>query len=893
MVCLEHAANPLQSVVEPLPMPDILYTLQECRKSRDLDHGRHIHVQLCQYGLEAHASIGNHLVPMLSECGGFQDARNAFNRLTYRNEHTWTSLIQSYLNCGEPELALSLYSKMQEDRVYPNEYTFVPLLKSCCRLRCDTRGKELHSEIICRGFEYDIILGNTLLDTYVKCCTIMEARAVFDHLPHQDVVSWNTLIAGYAEQGLSEEAHSLYKQMVLEGLLPDACTFVCILNACGKGRAIHIGRAIHAEVVKEGYEECTSVAYKLVYLYAQCGLLEEAQVVFDELPIKDVIAWTALIAGYAEYGSPEKALSCYQQMQLEGVNPDAVTLVCALKACDSTGDIDKGLEIHSQIVKQEGTCDPFIGNTLVCMYARCGWLLDSKIEFDKLQDRDVVTWTGLIAGYAECRLGKEALETFERMLLEGVSPNAITLTCIMQVCCNEGTIHKGQRIHDEIVKRGFETDTAVCNIVINLYMKFCLLEEAQVVFDTCGTEDVSSWNALIAGYAEHGHGDKILACLECMQMDDLSPSAETYSYCLNCCASARSMNMGLFFHVEVLKKGLERELNVGSALMELYAKCGSLAELDDLFCKLPERDVVMWNMRIQGYVEYGLCEEALSLLEQMYVEGVLPDIAVWNRIILGFVELGQSVKGLELYAQMQAQGLSPDGVMLRSILKACGELAALELGKRVHAQSCQIDQLESIELCNTLIDMYGKCGSMRLAQEIFDSKASTSLVRWNTLLAGYARHGASELVFHYFDKMREQGIHPDEITFLSVLTAYSHAGSLIRGQKFFEAMIMECGLCPTVKHYTCMIDHYGRAGHVDEVMAMVAKMPSNSDPVLWNMVLGSCQKLADPNVGRQAFDSLVTLDENHPAAFILLSNIYANANSCKDSKNPSSQLPKP
>lgn len=883
MVCLEQAPSLVSCLGEP-SLPDIIYALQECRKSKDLQHGKRVHVHLCHYGLEAHASFGNYLVPMLSECGGFENAKNAFNKLVYRNEHTWSSLMRSYLDCGEPEHALSLYRKMQDDCIYPTEYTFVPLLQSCSRLKCDTKGKELHSEIIWRGFENDLVLGNTLVDMYGKCCMFSEAHKVFDHLPYRDVISWNILVAGYAEQGLSEEVHTLYKQMLVEGLQPDACTFVCILNACSNNRAMNTGQVIHAEIIKEGYDESTPVASKLVDFYAQCGLLEESQEVFDQVPTKDVVVWTALISGYAEYGPADKALSCYQNMQLDGVNPDNVTFVCILKTCESTGDIDKGHEIHTQIVKQEGTSDPFLGNTLVCMYARCGRLADSCIEFERLQDRNVVSWTALIAGYAECGLGKEALECFEAMYLEGVPPNAATFTCIMQVFCNRGTISNGHMLHVEIMKKGFDADPSVCNILLTLYINFSLLQEAQVVFDTCGTRDVSSWNLLIAGYAAHGLGEEISVCLERMQTEDLSPNAATYSCCLKYCVSAQHINMGSVFHVEVAKKGLEREPKIGSALMELYAKCTSLAELEDLFCKLSEHDVIMWNILIQAYAEHGYYEEALSCLELMYMESVVPNVVSWNIIILGFVELGQSIKSLELYSQMQAQGLSPDGVMLVSIVKACSEIATLELGKRVHALSCQVNQLENVELHNTLIDMYSKCGSMSLAQEVFDSRASKDLVSWNALLAGYARHGASELVFHYFDKMREQDVQPDEITFLSVLTACSHAGLLNRGQICLEAMTMECGLFATVKHYTSIIDHYGRAGHVDEALAMVEKVPSNIDLIFWDMVLGSCQKWANTKVGREALDSSVRLDENHPTAFILFSNMHSNTCTTKDLK---------
>lgn len=870
---------------EPPSLQNIVFTLQECRKNKDLAYGKCMHMHLCNYGLEAHTSFGNHLVPMFLECGGFQDAKKAFNKLVYPNEHSWTSLIQGYIVHGELQFALHLFQKMQEDCVHPTEYTFVPLLKACARLKCVVRGKELHAEIIQRGFDNDAVLGNTLVDMYAKFCMIVEAHETFDQLPVQDLISWNILISGYAEQGLSEEAHTCYKQMLLEGLLPDSFTFVYILKACGNTGSAEGGQEIHAEVIKEGYEDCAFVGSTLVDMYAQCGLPEEAQDVFDQLPMHDVVLWTALIACYAEHGLAEEALSCFQKMQLEGMYPDGITLVCSLKACGTLGAIDRGQELHSQIVKQEMESDPFLGNTLVYMYARCGLLADSREVFDKLQDRDVVSWTALISGYADCGLGREALDSFERMQVEGISPNAATFICILRACCCIGAIGRGGEIHAEVAKKGFERDVFVCNALVDFYRYFSFLGEARGVFNTFPIHDVSSWNVLIAVYAEHGLGEKVSACLERMQVEGVSPDAATYVCCLTTCVSARVIEMGRKFHAEVLKKGFERKLIVGSALVDLYANCGSLTELQDVFGKLPLRDVILWNIFISGYVEYGLYEEASSCLEQMQLEGILPDVVSWNVVILGFVEQGEGTKSLELYSQMQAQGLSPDNVMFVSILKACGNITALEIGKRVHAQIYRVSGFEGVELANALVDMYGRCGSMSHAQEVFNAKPSKILVRWNALIAGYARQGTSELVFHYFHRMTEEGIHPDEFTFLSVLTACSHAGSLSRGHKYFEAMSNECGISPTIKHCTCMVDLLGRAGQLDEAIAMVKKMPSQPDLVVWDMVLGACQKWGNAELGRQAFDYVVGLDENHSAAYILLSNIYVDPHLWNDAKN--------
>eukprot|EP00250_Pteridium_aquilinum_P000338 c10374_g3_i1 orf=1-639(-) len=213
-------------------------------------------------------------------------------------------------------------------------------------------------------------------------------------------------------------------------------------------------------------------------MYAKCGSLAKAQDVFRTIPIRDVVLWTTLIAGCVKHGNSEEALLCVEQMQHEGISPNAFTLVCCSKACGSLKATDRGQEIHTQVVEKGLERELLIGNSLVDMYVKCGLLEMAKAVLDKLPVRDVVSWTALIAGYAELGWGEEAFTCFERMRHDNISPNAHTFVCSVKACCSERAVDKGQEIHCAITEKGFEKELLVGSALVSMYAKCGLLAKA-------------------------------------------------------------------------------------------------------------------------------------------------------------------------------------------------------------------------------------------------------------------------------------------------------------------------------------------------------------------------------------------------------------------------------
>ena len=413
-----------------------------------------------------------------------------------------------------------------------------------------------------------------------------------------------------------EEVHRREEEAEAIALPSDSICEIALLKACVKEKDLHQASIIHANIVKKGLlEKDRYLGNTLVSLYAKCGALSRAQQVFERLPVRNVVSWNALIAGYAQHEhSCKQALTCFQRMQHHGVSPNAVTYVCILKACGSIGRATMGKEIHNTIV-QKGLLETniLVGNTLVDMYAKCSAVAKARQVFEQLPCRTVVSWNALISGYTQCGNGEEALHCFEQMQQKGLSPDALTYVCILKACSSN--IQQGRQIHEQVIRCGFHTDKTVCNALIDMYVKCGLILEAQDVFDKLPVRDVVTWNAIISGYVQQGRGEEALICFTCMQEEGFSPDVITLTCIVKACGSTGAIEKGKQIHDDIISKGLlGKHIVLGNALVDMYANNGALSEAKMVFNRIQGKDVVSWNTLITGYVENGFCEEALNFL---------------------------------------------------------------------------------------------------------------------------------------------------------------------------------------------------------------------------------------------------------------------------------------
>ena len=826
--------------------------LKACGSMRSLEKGKQIHEMIVNRNiLSKDIILGTALVDMYAKCGMLATSQLVLESLHVRDIIAWNALIAGYAHQGLNHEALSCYEQMQTEGLSPNAITFVCILKACGGAKVIKTGKLIHEEIVKRDLlGKEIVLGTALVDMYAKCGMLAKAQQLLKELPIRDAVSYNALIAGYAEWGKFLEALKCFESMQNEGVSPDAVTFICTLKVCGTTGSVEKGKQIHENIANRGLLN-KDIGNALVDMYAKCGLLEKAQQVLWEFPVVDVVSCNSVILGYVQQGQDEKAMKCYAWMRTMGLSPDSVTFTWLLKACESIGAIEKGKEIHEEIVGGGFLeKDIVLGTALVDMYARCGVLDKAQHVLEELPMRDTVTWNTLIAGYANQEQCHEALECFGRMQSEGLLPDVVTYLSILKACGSSGAIDQGKKIHDVIVSKGLlKQDIVLGNALVDMYVKCGMLAKAQQVLNEIPVRDGVSWNTLIAGYARQGQCYEALKCFEQMQKEGISPYAVTYTCILMACGSIGALKKGKQIHREIMmSQDLLEDVVLGNALVDMYVKCGMLSTAQEVLEELPNRNIVSWSALIAGYAQQGQGHEAL-----------------------------------DCYERMQSEGICANVVTFICVLNACGCAGAIDMGKKIHEEIVIQGLLEKdIVLGNALVDMYAKCSMLVKARQILEELPIRNIISWNALISGYAEQGEGNEALNCFEKMQNEGISPNEITFLSVLSACSHAGLLDQAELLYTDMTKKYGITPSIEHHTCMLMILGSGGHFEKAMEVINVMPSCDNLQVWLVLLGACKKWGNVKLGRLTFDQIVQLDNSCSTAYVLISDILAAAGMHED-----------
>ncbi|XP_057865082.2 pentatricopeptide repeat-containing protein At2g13600 [Cryptomeria japonica] len=593
---------------------------------------------------------------------------------------------------------------------------YLQLLQSCAPKNALSEAKQIHSLIAYRGFTFAVptFFQNNLINLYVKCGKLVDARQVFNDMKERDSFSWNVIIAGYGKHGYPQEALTLFHQMQRTGAQPDQFTFSSILQACAKVRALEPGMDIHQSIVERGLWSHVVVGSALVHMYAKCGsvhkarelfdkmpqrnviswnamisgyaqngFLDEASRLFEQMPEKNVASWNALIAGYAQKGFDEEALETFKQMESEGVKPNSTTFASVLPACAKIKTLERGMDIHQSIIEAGYLSDVIVASALVDMYVKCGSVENARELFEKIPQRDVVSWTAMIAGYAQNGLLEETFQTFKQMQLAGVKPNATTFACILPACAKNGAWKQAMDIHQGIIESGFSTDIMVVNALIDMYAKFGRIEKASGLFDTMSQRDLVSWNsmtagyaqngildkalelfnempqrnvvswtAIVAGYAQHGFFEEALQMFKQMKLAGVEPNCTTFASILPACAKMGALEQGMDIHQSIIGSGFAPDVVVINALIDMYSKCGSILKARELFDNMSQRDLVSWNAMIAGYAQNGFCKDALRLFELMQNSGTCPDHVSFACILFACSHAGLVDDGCKYFHAM-------------------------------------------------------------------------------------------------------------------------------------------------------------------------------------------------------------------------------------------------
>ncbi|XP_058075322.1 pentatricopeptide repeat-containing protein At1g09220, mitochondrial-like isoform X3 [Magnolia sinica] len=336
---------------------------------------------------------------------------------------------------------------------------------------------------------------------------------------------------------------------------------------------------------------------------------------------------------------------------------------------------------------------------------------------------------------------------------------------------------------------------------------------------------------------------------------------------------------------------LLRRLQTRSQLMQIHCQLITSGIHHD---QMDKTMMLIWNTLLREYSQGSFPEEALQLYKQMQdlsctfvptdsitfsflIKACANLVDPIKGIIDGYTRINRPTEALTLFSQMMAEGIKPTSITILSLLPAVSNLGALDIGESIHAyvekSHCNTSD---IRVSNSLIDMYGKCGSLQNAFGVFDVIAERrNVVSWTSMISALASHGMAREAINQFEEMKAADIKPNQVTFLSVLNACSHGGLVDVGMKFFTSMIEEYGILPGIKHYGCMIDMLGRAGMLDEAEKMVMDMPMKDNVIVWRTLLGACSFHGNVEMGERVMERILEMEKGYGGDYVLLSNIFA------------------
>lgn len=560
-------------------------------------------------------------------------------------------------------------------------------------------------------------------------------------------------------------------------------------------------------------------------------------------------------------------------------SPAHQTLHFHLQKCSTIGELKL---LHAQIILHGLTQQKFTLSKLVsfCAVAVKGHLQYAQLIFDRIHEPNRYMYNSLIRGYSNSSDPTKAILLYRQMISSGICPNEFTFPFVLKACASILAHLEGVSVHVQALKLGFWSQVCVQNSLINVHNGCGSVQCARKVFDDITYKTLVSWNSMIGGYSKMGLSKEAFLLFREMRELGLEPDGFTFVSLLSVSSQSCDVGLGRFVHLYIEINGIKTDIFVRNALLDMYAKCRDLRAVKIIFDRMVDKNVISWTSMIGAYAKHGLIGSAKTFFDRMPLKNVVS----WNSMIQCHVQEGCFSEALDLFWKMCNLRVVPDETTLLSVLPACSQLGDFFMGKRIHDYISCNNMLPSVTLYNALIDMHAKCGSLETAMGIFHEMTDKNVVSWNVMIGALALHGCGFKAVELFEQMEGVGIWPDEITFIGLLSACCHSGLVDIGRYYFNIMTPIYGVPCEIEHYACMIDLLGRVGLLGEAVKLIGQMPMRPDIVVWGALLGACRIHGNIETGKQIMKQLLELEPYSGGLYVLISNIFCEAQRWKDVK---------
>lgn len=637
--------------------------LKLCLLSGFVQVSEAIHGYAVKIGLELDLFVSGALVNIYCKYGLVGQARLLFDEMPERDAVLWNVMLKAYVDNGLEDEALRFFSALHQSGLFPDFSS----------LHCVLSG-----------------VNNGVSDNRKRYKEQVKAYAMkmFSFDDGSNIFSWNKKLSEYLQAGQFLAAIDCFKSLFRSTVGYDSVTLVIILSAVVGADDLDLGEQIHALVIKSGFDSVVSVSNSLMNMYSKAGVVYAAEKAFINSPKLDLISWNTMISSYTQNNLGMEAICTFIDLLHDGPRPDQFTLASVLRAC-STGDgeyFSLSSQVHNYAIKCGSVNDSFVSTALIDVYLKSGKVEEAEFLLHYKYDFDLASWNALMFGYVKSNKSRKALERFSLMHEMGVLIDEITLATAIKASVCLVNLEQGKQIQAYAIKLGFNNDLWVSSGILDLYMKCGDMPNALKLFGEISRPDDVAWTTMISGFVENGDEDRALSVYHLMRVSGVQPDEYTFATLIKASSCLTALEQGRQIHANVVKLDYSLDHFVGTSLVDMYCKCGSVQDAYRVFRKMDVGKVAFWNAMLLGLAQHGNADEALNLFETMQSTGIQPDKVTFIGVLSACSHSGLFSEAYKYFdAMLKTYGITPEIEHYSCLVDALGRAGRIQEAENVIA----------------------------------------------------------------------------------------------------------------------------------------------------------------------------------------------------------------
>ncbi|CAF1016309.1 unnamed protein product [Rotaria sordida] len=907
--------------------------IKACTILQDYKRGINIQKKLSTNSLN-NPYIQISLIRFYMQCHDIDNANRIFSTITNKSNHIYTVMFKGLVSNSMSEKVFDLFDEM---KIKPDTITLITLFHACTKFANDRAmkiGKKLIEQMP-DNYRNNNILLNSAIHMFMKFGDIKSAECIFQSIKKKDIITYGAMMKGYVSNDMSEKALDLFEHMYLK---PNDIIYTIICNACAQlvnDRAIKIGKKILNEISENSLNDNVLLT-SAIHMLMKFSDIYNAERMFQLINNKSIITYNTMMKGYIGNEMIEKSLDLFEQIDL---NFDNITYTIIFNACAQLANdrgIKIGKKLLNQIPDNYRN-DNVVLTSIIQMLMKFHDVQYAEHIFNLIQNKSIITYSTMMKGYVDNNMSEKALDLFEQinLNLDNITYTIIFHACAQ--LANDRAIKIGKKLFNQIPDN-YRNDNVLLTSIIHMFMKFHDVQYAEHIFNLIKNKSIITYNAMIKGYVENKMIEKALDLFEQMHLNlDNVTYTSMFNACAEL-ANDRARKIGYKLLNQISDNYLNDNIPLNSAI-HMLMKFGDIQSAEHFFKSIKNKSIITYNAMMKGYVDNDMSEKALDLFEQIDLnldnitysiifnacaelindramkigkklldqipsnyqnENIVLNSAIhmlmkfgdvqnaeyifesmkkkniitYGTLMNGYNINDESLKCFKIFEEIKNQNLIPDEIIWNILIGTCSRIGILSRCQYIIDQIPRYIQNKK-QIQNSLIDMWGKCGSIEKAENVYKSVCDRDSVTYTTMINAFGLNGMGSEAIELYRQMPNNL--RNEISHICVLNACSHSGLLDEARIIFNEIPMK-----TEQIITIMIDCLSRLFLFDEAQKLIDEYEKTNSPnfVMYMALLSSARNNRNHILSEKIYNRMKYLFPNQKQVLqsgaILLSNIYSS-----------------